>query len=908
MWHRLTQPANARAFHGLFQPLAVRTTKAEVIDEFHIPQQTRYVVPIDLSNIESHYYFDTLERQRERLGRGEVSVGSSLRHLRQICTHIQVGALNATTANRPIDRADRLHLGRQLMTMEEALSKMRIDHENEYIAQSRQHMRALVRKAQLLILDDRDPGDIERNQWMALALYEKARDEGSKILEPAQAQLAAIIGDREDSVDETELDKAASQQEKERVRSIMAARTVIRETLIIIHQAWFLEGDIHHVQKSEDKEVLAYKTAEAVRKDILARPLKIAGRQAESMIAVIERSPALSSMSELQTIDTRRSGGLASGSTIGEINSLLKILNDNAVLVFNWRNKVVDLLKLPLEADEDKVPDVGQGQDVENPEEEYYAEALKAQGDVEAYLTAYASAIADRKEMLLEERSVLATHDARMVKKRTTRAARDAQDGVDEIPLNDVEDLTLRLMMERQAFRDRRREEDCERPLKALLIELSAIVHGQYRAEEIQIAKTAAEAIRAFVNKQSELVEKLNKELDLFRVAFNKRVVYFAALQEVSDSVAAPFFKDLGRDIAIVDKQITDGEVVLARMAVRGRYLNFLGSQDNINQDAHSECSICFGTSDDEYAILLNCGHAFCVSCFREYRKAAHVGRKCATCQTPIKDKFTRIRLNRPAPDDVDKPEGSGSGEAEMPEAEKEVEPEDDEDAAEREAQKERETRAADLEKLNMMPFDRQRAIFAMDMMGEFGSKINFLIKHLHYYRSTRPNTRHVVFSNWADSLSIVERALSINRIKYVSFDSNTKSNNVVEEFHRDPSISVFLLHAERESAGLTLTSCEVVHLLEPVLQHSFELQAIGRVDRLGQNKETTVYCYATMETVEARILSEGVRNGTSIYLADAQEDERVVAAMENVAHAAQRGGDVTTNVVNADQMLKLIM
>ena len=59
-------------------------------------------------------------------------------------------------------------------------------------------------------------------------------------------------------------------------------------------------------------------------------------------------------------------------------------------------------------------------------------------------------------------------------------------------------------------------------------------------------------------------------------------------------------------------------------------------------------------------------------------------------------------------------------------------------------------------------------------------------------------------------------------------------------------------------SAGLTLTSCRVVHLLEPVLKHSFELQAIGRVDRwvlsaaadewltdpisLGQTKETKVY------------------------------------------------------------------
>lgn len=46
------------------------------------------------------------------------------------------------------------------------------------------------------------------------------------------------------------------------------------------------------------------------------------------------------------------------------------------------------------------------------------------------------------------------------------------------------------------------------------------------------------------------------------------------------------------------------------------------------------------------------------------------------------------------------------------------------------------------------------------------------------------------------------------------------------------------------------------------------------------------------METVEARILSQGVRNGTSIYLKDKSGDQ-VVANMPNVASAAHKGGDV---------------
>jgi hypothetical protein len=37
-----------------------------------------------------------------------------------------------------------------------------------------------------------------------------------------------------------------------------------------------------------------------------------------------------------------------------------------------------------------------------------------------------------------------------------------------------------------------------------------------------------------------DFVKDLNKELDVFRVTFNRRVTYFAAYQNVSDSVCHP--------------------------------------------------------------------------------------------------------------------------------------------------------------------------------------------------------------------------------------------------------------------------------------------------------------------------------------------------------------------------------
>lgn len=149
--------------------------------EFSLPSQSRYIVPIDLSEIELHYYNDTLDRQHDllrlpgdmreaRASGWEVDrtiLRSCLLNLRQICTHIQVGQMQAGVGRRD----QRLRLGRQLMTMAEALEKMRDDHSQEFLTESRLQVRALcddgilthvcqlramVRKAQLVTRDEAD--------------------------------------------------------------------------------------------------------------------------------------------------------------------------------------------------------------------------------------------------------------------------------------------------------------------------------------------------------------------------------------------------------------------------------------------------------------------------------------------------------------------------------------------------------------------------------------------------------------------------------------------------------------------------------------------------------------------------------------------------------------------------------
>lgn len=125
-----------------------------------------------------------------------------------------------------------------------------------------------------------------------------------------------------------------------------------------------------------------------------------------------------------------------------------------------------------------------------------------------------------RAEMLNEERSLLVSHDTRAKNKRSTRVATERA-AIDasllEVP-SDVADQASELLKERQAFRDARVDQDCERPLRAILVDLNsmfvipsprsqpAVAHGANRAEETAIAKDLGNTLRSYLNAQSRLI------------------------------------------------------------------------------------------------------------------------------------------------------------------------------------------------------------------------------------------------------------------------------------------------------------------------------------------------------------------------------------------------------------------
>lgn len=61
-------------------------------------------------------------------------------------------------------------------------------------------------------------------------------------------------------------------------------------------------------------------------------------------------------------------------------------------------------------------------------------------------------------------------------------------------------------------------------------------------------------------------------------------------------------------------------------------------------------------------------------------------------------------------------------------------------------------------------------------------------------------------------------------------------------------------MHAKAHSSGLNLINATHVFLCEPLINTAIELQAIARVHRIGQQRQTTVWMYLISDSVEESI------------------------------------------------------
>ncbi|OSD03772.1 hypothetical protein PYCCODRAFT_1365388 [Trametes coccinea BRFM310] len=881
-WNRLLLPGYVREFAELFRRYAVRTMKETVKDELTIPPQTRYLVPIELGPVERHVYDQTLDAALLDLGldaRGvaatenwEVDVGKLrhwLRTLRGFCTHPQVGQL---AIHGGVDKLDKPGV---LKSMAEVLESMREQNWRNYMEDRKNKVAAMANLAQLVQQDDANRNRYREALDILLAAEKEAQKLVGDLVEAVEAhtkegeQLKAETAKRREELRQAHAEKA-NDKGKGRARSDtpehehehvdadeeglphnrigdahrakrVALQTRLREARIVLHKVKFLQGDVYHVlgEQYVNQENEAYAAAEELRR-VLLRGTEEA---AERAMTYLDRDPVIKALREQDLfvkVPYLGKGGIKSHELMGEANEMIdELLNAQSKLLWQWRTKLIALLTQPLGSKD---------QDADGQE---YSRSLDVQGEAEAYLQAYAALLADRRETLTAERTLLAAHDVREIKARKTKAARGtrylAAGEADLLELDKLEDHDVQpehqvmlktLNDERKALLE---EFDPGRALKSIMVDLNNIAVGIVKEHDPEkvIAKEAVAKLRTLIADQGKLISKLENDLTHLRKAFNERISYFRQLQEISDTVAEPAWEGDIRDaIKGIREQQAVLETKINTARARQRYMDNLSKshEEGTMDEDDKTCILCKCEFIRGY--ITQCAHVYCEDCMKAWMNKAG-GKACPVCRVPLNvDQLQRFSIDNSS---NELPPKLLNNNEVVPRSRREI-------------------------RYNYISPQVMEDIQAMEVYGSYGSKIETLVRHLLYLQVVDPGCKSIVFSAWADSLRIIQHALNANGITSLRIDQNTRKENAAKRFRTDPTISVLLLHGERENAGLNVTCASRVFLVESVVHHAFEVQAIARIDRMGQTKPTEVYCYYAEDTVERNILDLAAKQGLSLY------------------------------------------
>ncbi|KAK4049943.1 hypothetical protein OIV83_003767 [Microbotryomycetes sp. JL201] len=901
--------ADTATFKRVCRQIGARTMKANVEHELILPDQARFVVPVEFSAVEKYWYdakylecLDALGLQQDGSPKdqgvdpqtGEPilwqpkagDLNRALVNLRQICCHPQVG------------HGAKVALGGVLKTVEEVLMSMKDKAVSALMSDTRQLLDTRVRRGQLMCYD---PEDCERFET-ALELYQstlldlkpaiddiitKIKDcyaarqvvERARHSSPgAESDVTTLSDHTTDSIvhalglgmaeeeDDQNSHRIISDKERALTRTLGTLRNRLRDFLFIEHNALFFSGNAYfNMGKFPEEEAEMYRRAEQLRVKILT-PWE---KQVDAAIKLLRKQMRKRDMDagEELTIDDiefhfgETRGGILAREAYEDAENTIDILNGYGQLLWSWREQIFEWMSSRVSI---------AGDDATGEE---YAERAELQEKLNCFIEAYTVLLAEWRHAITGEKSALADqlNEDLLGLKKSEWGAKDPDSKrrrkkyipfkerrVPSLEQGDTPEDVLRfeLLRERVEARGSDNEEVDVVPLRATTRVLLEAKDRAYRSIEIAVLKQEAERLKQVVADKEKLADRFRDELTDITKAFNARLNYFAQLQTLSDAVADPnldprHFRGFMIELEMMAAEEDQLEMSIKAKESSRRYLESL-SDGGGNSTVDATCVIC----SDTYTrgALTTCGHLFCHSCFTNWYNRQ---RTCALCKRNLKQGDWEVVKYRHARQE-----------------------DDEEDTSQQMRDGEYDTLDASIldppPRLNTMSEGEFDEIDSVATAAPFSSKSNFIVKHLRYIRSKDPTAKIVLFSAWQDSLDILCRAFSSNGIKFVRLEGSgnrLRKEEAVRQFVEDPDVAVFLLHTKSQSAGLNLTVARYVCLVEPLLHPSLEIQAVARVHRIGQKNDTTVYQYFVSDSVDQRVAELRARNNTSLFTPKAKRD-----------------------------------
>ncbi|KAI1636435.1 SNF2 family N-terminal domain-containing protein [Biscogniauxia mediterranea] len=830
-------------FQPLFNRIALRHTKVAVRDELTLPSQNRFVVTMPFTAIEESYYqeqFKTLARSFGLDASGNPLqenwdpddpyivdlMKRALSKLRQSVLHPHLGD----------ERGLGLRKDRPLRTIEEVLDIM-IEQSESYIrAEQRAYLLSKLKKGQLL---EGSPRIKE-----ALAIWEEVRKEIQPVVAECREQLSVelekakqnkdaetVEGDDDNDDDDDSQDSEDSSENKNNTTRVGECRRKLRSALDVEHRAVFFIATAHYQIKSnkdmtqpgseefkrlEKLEADGYELAKQLRKEML----QDIHTKASSLMKKIATRAASQSFVEIAPIKSLNIHGLESQAILEKLELLRGYLDEQANLLDEWREQVIRLLLQPLVDQEGEAEITG----------DEYEDSTKIQDDLMAYTLALRAVLGDRQEYISGLKN-------ERVRYETLNAIRQAKNGEGHAP-----EKTLALLDQREKVKSPVQNFS----LRAIVVELRELATKlRHEADqrndrariELDIVQRHLVLIQKQITSQNKIATALERELDQYTSAMNSRVEFYKQLQGVSDTVAPleiGLNSEQERDLIIRSSwKVYESEERSAQRkstAVQAKHRYLLHLKDaGQNSNEPRTCVIC--QSGFTLGILTVCGHQFCKGCMLLWWRAHH---NCPLCKKRLSLSMLHNITLKKQELRLHQEQSQSAGTAVL-----------------RSKSKKRgiysEFNDAKLDAINNIVLDGP----------SFATKIDTLMKHIFWLRDVDPGAKSIIFSQFKGFLDVLARAFSAYRIGFTSFDN---TGSAVAKFKQEPGIECFLMDARAHASGLNLVNASHVFLCEPLLNTALELQAIARVDRIGQKHETTVWLYLIDGTVEESIYNLSVR------------------------------------------------
>ncbi|XP_076076399.1 E3 ubiquitin-protein ligase SHPRH-like isoform X3 [Mytilus galloprovincialis] len=271
-------------------------------------------------------------------------------------------------------------------------------------------------------------------------------------------------------------------------------------------------------------------------------------------------------------------------------------------------------------------------------------------------------------------------------------------------------------------------------------------------------------------------------------------------------------------------------------------YLKNLAKTQGDNEDGHNPepCPICQRELGVEWSVM-HCGHCYCLDCMRILLEQYSFGGKnrvvkCAICREK--------------------------------------------------------TYRSDVSYVSTKKSEDSDDVQNFNVKGSHSTKVQGIVKQMIKIHHKDPEAKILVFSTWTDVLNVLSTALTENNVEHRMLYHGAKFQQNLASFKEDKHITALLLPIQSGSNGLNLIEATYVILVEPILNPAQELQAIGRVHRIGQTKPTEVHRFLVRATIEQKMYSMLKSIETKATSHDTEENSLTIGDLTSLLSEEQRDQD----------------